>query len=174
MSRSTTGFLKSRNAVTSVSPANTPRVLTVKHTYSKVAGWLGVVFSIYACAITWRAGDRGSSLVILGFAALGIYLILTTGSMQVDSDSITYHLPLRSYQIKWNEVRYIEIDRQGHSLIFVGDDKTLATQGHKLWTGKDKMDMPDLIATQVGKYGIEIRLTEKAAFRFSRNTKVGA
>ena|SRR5215204_2717879 len=94
--------------------------------------------------------------------------------MEVYPDSIRYDLPLRRYQIKWNEVRSIEIDSQGSSVVFVGKNKRLAVNGPIFWTGKEKCDAARLIAIQIDRYEIEVRATEKAMFRLSRNTRVGA
>jgi hypothetical protein len=135
-------------------------------------GWVCVALFLLGSIAAGRAGARSAALIFLGFVALGSYLILSCGSMQVDSDSIRYYLPLRIYQIKWNEVQYIEIDSQGANMVFVGENKKLAVNGPMFWTGKDKLDMGKLISTQMDRYGIELRPTEKAGFRLSRNTKV--
>jgi hypothetical protein len=157
-----------------MSPPHTTEDLIIKHTSSKVVGWVCVAFSIFCSAGALYAGDHRSSLFLLGFVALGGFIILSSGSMQMDSDSIRYYLPLRSYRLEWNEVQSIEIDSQGGSMVFVGENKRLAVNGPTLWTGKAKFDMSRLIAAQIDRYGIEIRPTEKAMFRFSKNTKVGA
>jgi len=157
-----------------MSSPDTTRALIIKHTYSKIVGWICTAFFIFCSVSAWRAGQRGASLVFLVFVALGSYILLSSGSMQVYSDSIRYYLPLRRYQIKWNEVRSIEIDSQGSSMVFVGENKRLAVNGPMFWTGKDKRDAARLIAIQIDRYEIEVRTTEKAMFRLSRNTRVGA
>ena len=152
--------------------ADVTRTLVIKHTPLKVVGWGGVAFAFFCMAGAWNAGARPTSLLFLGFGVLSSYLILSSGSMQVDSDFIRYYLPLRSHQITWNEVQYIEIDRGGGSMVFVGDNKKLAVNGPAVWSGRDRFDVSQLIATQIDRYGIELRPTEKAMFRLSRNTKV--
>jgi|GEM_PF-1311235 len=148
------------------------RALTIKHTYYKVVGWVGIAFFMICTLGSWSAGAGRTSLIFLGFVVLGSYLILNSGSMQVDSDSIRYYLPFRSYQIKWNEVRYIEVDSQVGSMVFVGENKQLAVNGPMAWTGKDKFEIGSFISAQQDKYNIEVRVTEKAPFRLSRNTRV--
>lgn len=144
----------------------------MKHSVHKVLGWVAMVFSIYVMWITWRAGDRGSFLVALGFAAVACYFLLNVGSTHVDSDSIRYYLPFRTYQIRWSEVKYIEMDAEGASLVFVGENKTLSMNGPRLWTGKDKNDLQKLMVAQMKSYSIELRQTQKALFRRSKNARV--
>lgn len=148
------------------------RTLVIKHTPLKVVGWAGVAFAFFCTVGAWNGGARPTSLLFLGFGALSSYLILGSGSMHVDSDFIRYYLPLRSYQMKWSEVQYIEIDRQGGNMVFVGENKKLAVNGPAVWFGRDRFDAGQLIAAQIDRYGIELRPTEKAMFRLSRNTKV--
>ena len=148
------------------------RVLIIKHTPVRVLGWLVVSFCVFAAVGAWRAGARGPSLFFLIFGALGVYFILGSGAMHVDSDSIKYHLPLRGYQIKWNEVRYIEMDRQGGNIVFAGENKRLAMIGPAFWSGKDKSDVHKLIGQQLATYNIDVRLTEKAMIRLSKNTRI--
>lgn len=149
------------------------RCLTVTHTFYKVVGWVCVIFAVCCGVMAWRAGGRGLSLFFLLFVALGVYIILNSGSTQMDSQSIKYYLPLGKYQIKWDEVQYIEIDKQGGNMVAVGKNKRLAMNGPTSWSGKDKMEMRKLIGAQIEKYGIQVRQTEKAMFRSSRNTRVG-
>jgi len=62
------------------------RALTIKHTYYKVVGWVGVAFFMICTLGSWSAGAGRTSLIFLGFVVLCSYLILNSGSMQVDSD----------------------------------------------------------------------------------------
>lgn len=148
------------------------RVLIVKHTYYKVVGYLCGAFSVFCAVGAWRAGAGSAALVFLIFVALAIFILLNAGYMQTDSEWIRYYLPLRSYQIRWDEVRYIEIDSQGGNMVFVGENKTLATNGPVAWSGKDKKEMYQFIGAQIKTYGIDVRQTEKAMFRLSKNTRM--
>lgn len=148
------------------------RVLIVRHTGYKLVGYLCGAFSVFCTVGAWRAGASSAALIFLIFVALAIFILLNAGSMQMDSEGIRYYLPLRSYQIRWDEVRYIEIDRQGGNMVFIGDNKTLATNGPVSWAGKDKMEVHRLISAQIKTYGIEVRQTEKAMFRLSKNTRM--
>jgi hypothetical protein len=138
--------------------------------------WAGYV-PLSLSFVAYRHGVQGNAARHLSFLSslrLVATLLLSSGSMQIYSDSLRYYLPLRRYQIEWDEVRSIEIDSQGSSMVFVGENKRLAVNGPMFWTGKDKRDAARLIAIQIDRYEIEVRTTEKAMFRLSRNTRVGA
>ena len=147
--------------------------LLIKHTPYRVLGWMLITFCVFCAIGSWRAGARGVALGFLLVSLVGVFIVFSSGSMHVDSDSIKYYLPLASYQIRWNEVRFIEIDAQGGNMVFVGENKRLAVNGPMSWSGKDKRQMRDLIMAQIEKYEIQVRLTSKAMFRLSKNTRVG-
>ena len=118
------------------------------------------------------AAQASVVILFLIFVLLGIYLLLSSGSVEMDEEGITYRTYLAQYRIVWSEVKHIEIDRQGSNIVFCGDNKRLAALGPMFWSGSDKKLMLRLLDTQVRKGGIEIRQTEKAPYRFSKNTKV--
>ncbi|MGH9882397.1 MAG: hypothetical protein ACRD6N_13250 [Pyrinomonadaceae bacterium] len=148
------------------------RSLLVKHTFPKIVGWLGVAFFLFCGVSAWLAGARWPAAFFLGFVAVGIYLILSAGSMEMDSQGIKYHLPLASYEIRWSDVKSIEIDPQGGNIVFIGEGKRLAALGPVMWSGKDKLEMRRLIGAQMKKGGIEMKTTGKAMLRLSKNTRV--
>src|SRR5215207_4247559 len=150
-----------------MSSAEQTKVFTVKHTPCKVVGWVGVAFFLFCGVAASRAGAQGASLLFFGFVLGSVYLILSSGSMQMDSDYIRYHLPLRSYEIKWSEVKYMEIDSGGGNMVLVGENKRLAMVGPYLWSDKNKRRTLWFMGEQMEKHGIEIRPTWKAMFRLS-------
>jgi len=156
------------------------RTLVVKPTSVRILGWIVVVFMLFCAIMAWRA-DRGRAsasthafvvLLFLTFVAMGIYLLLTAGSVEVTGETISYRSPVALYQINLSEVTYIEIDRSGHSIVFCGENKRLAALGPMYWSGSDKKRILNWLGGETDKRGIEIRPTEKAMYRFSKNTRV--
>jgi hypothetical protein len=152
--------------------ADGSRPLIVKPTFVKVLAWVCIVLFLFCAVMSWRAGGVGVPLFFLLFVALGLYLLLFSGSVEMDAQTITYRTPLAQYRIKWDEVSRIEIDSQGGNVVFCGENKRLAAVGPMYWSGKDKMEMLKLVGAQAKQRSIETEQTEKAMFRSSKNTKV--
>lgn len=151
------------------------RPLIVKLTFVKVLAWIGIILFFFFAVLAWRAGEGEVSLLFMLFIALGgAYLLYFSGTIEMDAQTITCRTPLAQYQIKWNEVSHIEIDTQGSSVVFCGENKILIALGPMFWSGKDKMEMLRLVGAQVEKRGIETPQTGKQVFRVSKNTKVRA
>ena len=85
--------------------------------------------------------------LFLLFAALGVVVLLTTGTLHVDDEQIVYRTPLGRYRITWDEVIDMERDEQGTSLVFHGKDKRLVVIDPSYWTRKNRAAMYNLIVS---------------------------
>lgn len=156
------------------------RTLVVKPTSVRILGSIVIVFMLFCAIMAWRS-DRGRAspstqafvfLTFLAFVGMGIYLLLTAGSLEVTGETISYRSPIARYQINLSEVIYIEIDSRGNSIVFCGKNKRLVALGPMYWAGTDKKRILHWVGRETDKRGIEIRTTEWAMYRFSKNTRV--
>jgi hypothetical protein len=119
-----------------------------------------------------RAGQGNVSPYFLIFVALGVYLLVSVGSVEINPDFVTYRTPLASYTISWDEVERIEIDAQGGAMVFAGANKRVVTIGPAYWAGKDKQQLQALLYATLEKRNIPVIPTQAALFKLSKNTKV--
>lgn len=111
-------------------PANDgDTVLVVKPTPTRAVMWACLVFFTFCAVMSIRAGQAAASPVFILFAALSLYVLLTTGPLEVGRDSVTYRTPWARYRIGWDEVSHIEMDEQGGGIVFGGEGKRLAALG---------------------------------------------
>lgn len=146
--------------------------MVVKTTVATVAGWGCVIFGLFAVVLSWQADGWKLPLFFLVFATLGVYLILYSGTLKMNSEIISYQTSVSHHQILWSEVKRIELDEQGGNIVFVGDDKQLAASGWQVWSGKDKSSMLALLDAKIKTENIEVAVTAKAMVKGSKNTKV--
>jgi hypothetical protein len=64
------------------------------------------------------------------------------------------------------------MDLNGGNLVFIGQNKRLSALGPMVWSGKDKERMLRFFSAQVETRGIEMKQTQKAMLRLSKNTKL--
>ena len=148
------------------------RPLTVKPTQAIVVGWVCVAFFVGCAFFSWRAGQGEVAPLFLLFVGLGGYLILTAGTIKMDSDTITYITILARYQMRWSEVERIETDMSGSSVVFFGNNKQLAMYGLGYWSGVDREQMLRVMTAQTELRQIKTEQTQKAMYRRSKNTKL--
>jgi hypothetical protein len=118
--------------------------VTVKtHGFIKIVGFVGAALFSLGAFMAWLAGQGSVSPGLLVMAAIGLLLPLLSGSVEADDYFITCVMPLWKFEIRWDEVSYIEIDREGQALVFVGEQKRLSIWGRfigrkiikKRWAG---------------------------------------
>ena len=148
------------------------KLLIVKPTFVRVIGWICIVFFLFSATGAWLAGAQKPALFFLVFVSLGVYMLLFSGTLEMNSEIIIFRTPLMRYQMRWDEVTRLELDRVGSSIVFWGENKRLVGMGPYYWQGADKKDMLLLVAAQIDKLGITQEQSERAMFRRSKNTRV--
>jgi hypothetical protein len=113
-------------------------------------------------------------IFFLLFVALSVFLILVIGELSMSSEEIIYTTPLAKYQMKWGEVKKVEIDLQGGGLVFYANDrnKRMAVLGPGYWSGPDRQNLAKLLSDEMEKRQIPTEQTPRAAYTMSKNTKV--
>ena len=150
------------------------KLLIVKPTLIRVIGWVCMIFFLFCTVGAWRAGAQKPALFFLLFVGLGVFLLLFSGTLEMNSEIIIFRRPLKRYQMRWDEVTRLELDRIGSNIVFWGENKRLVGMGPYYWQGADSKDMMLLVATQIDKLGLTVQQSEKAMFRRSKNTRVRA
>lgn len=150
------------------------KLLIVKPTLIRVIGWICILFFVFCTIGAWRAGAQKPAVIFLVFVGLGVFLVLFSGTLEMNSEIIIFHTYLKRYQIRWDEVTHLELDRVGSNIVFWGENKRLVGMGPYYWQGADRKDMLLLVATQIDKLGLVVQQSEKAMFRRSKNTRVRA
>ena len=92
--------------------------------------------------MAWRAGQGNASLVLLLFVALGAYLLLFSGSLEINAETIVYRTTLARFEIRWDEVIRIELDKQGSNIVFWGNNKRLVGVGTDVLDRRKDEDAP--------------------------------
>jgi len=152
---------------------NLTKIFRIKHTFIKIVGWINILFCAFFAVMSWRAGATpGVSFIFVFFITLGVYLVLASGDMEADSESIRLNLSLAKYRINWSDIEYIEVDQQYGNMAFFGNGKVLNIIGPAGWSGNEKQEMINFIFHRIDELGIEVRQTQKAMFRLSKNTKI--
>ena len=138
----------------------------------KIIGYGCIVLFSLAAFLSWLAGGGKLSPFFLLFALLGLLCLLWYGSVEADEYVITYILPLGRFEIRWDEVESVEVDGQGHAMVFVGEQKRLPIMGPAYWGRGNKEELAMLITDQMEKRHIPFRHTQKAPYRLPKNTRV--
>jgi hypothetical protein len=148
------------------------KLLVFKPTIIRGIGCVCIIFALICAIGAGRAGAWRAVWVFVFFAGLGAYLLLAPGRLEMNSEIIRSRTFWARYQIRWDEITRLELDRIGSSIVFWGENKRLVAVGPYYWQGPDRRSMMLLIAEQIDKLGLTVQQSERAMFRRSKNTKV--
>jgi hypothetical protein len=140
------------------------------HVFVKVIGYGSILLFTFAAFMSWLTGGGIVSPFLLLFALLGVLCLLLYGPIEADEYVITSILPVGHFEIRWDELIYVEVD--GYALVFVGDEKRLPIAGPTFWAQENKEAMIELITAQIEKRQIPLRYSRKASYRLPKNTRV--
>ncbi len=146
--------------------------LVARPTHARVIAWVSIAFFLFCAVMAWRAGQGDVSPFFLLFVVLGIYLLVSVGTVEITPAFVTYKTPWATYAISWDEVERVEIDAQRGALALIGDNKRVVTIGPAYWSGKDKRQLLALFKATIEKRSIPIISTQKVLFKLSKNARV--
>jgi hypothetical protein len=108
----------------------------------------------------------------ISLAAACALPLLLSGSVELDAAALTRRTLWGQYAMRWEDVRWVEQDREGYSLVFHGGGKQLSLTGPAMWWGKDKARLLEVLNAQIQQRGLEVCHSWRAAFRVSRNVRM--
>src|SRR5262249_30613134 len=115
---------------------NPATVLRVNLTQIKVVGWLSVIlFSPFTVlAVMFARGRVVWFGIIPGIlSAGGLYILISSGAIEVNSDCAMIITPLGRYAMRWDEVEMVETDSQGQAIVLRGGEKCLPVPTPDWW-----------------------------------------
>lgn len=130
----------------------------------RIVGWIGVIFFLFIAIVSRQ------SLFLL-FVFFGAYLIVP-GWIIADSKTISRKHFFIHHQMRWDEIKSVEINESQNRIVFRNQDRILAIPGSAAWSGLAKNDLYEFIVAQLDNRQIEVEKTWRAGFRRSKNVRV--
>lgn len=104
------------------------------------------------------------------FSLLGALMLLLSGKGEISLDGFKVVIPIGTYYISWDEVECIEIG--AGNLVLSSGTKRLCFPSIEYWSGKDKIQAIEILASIIEKREIEIKETKRAIIPSYKNTRV--
>jgi hypothetical protein len=138
----------------------------------ELLGWACWLLFLLMGVSSLLAGHEKTALLGMALAVPGVLMVLGSGSVEMNKDSITKSTAIGDSRIAWDEVTEIEIGLDGARLVFIGRNKRLVALGPAFWSGEDTGQMLRLFAAQVETRDIDVKRTRKVMWRRNKNTKI--
>jgi len=105
------------------------------------------------------------------FSALGFFMLYYFGNIDMDTEVIRQSTLSGSYEIKWDDIKQIELRPSNATVVLRGEHKILTLAGWYFWNSAESAQIMQFIQSQAETRGIDI-IEGKRSFRFPRNTKI--
>ncbi len=139
--------------------------------YARIIGVTAIALFSVASLLSWRAGEGVVSMLFLVFVALGLYLVLGSGHVAADDDTISVHSLLGRHELAWDRVRRVEASGYG-TLVLHANEARLVVPPPMLWSGPEKVALRALITRQLKERALVVQRSRSADYRVHRNVRV--
>lgn len=131
----------------------------------------GVVCGILAVAMAVERVATRDMLVVGAMLILAAGLVAYTPVIEYDSEQIRWTSRYGHYRMLWDDVRFVEVDPQGLSLVWHGEKRRLAMVGPAYWIGPGSSTFREALLAELKSRGLDVREDPRAFFRFSKKTR---
>lgn len=144
----------------------------VDHWLIQMAGWTGLAFWIITSLEAWAQGQWGVLAMMALPGLLSVSFIVRWGITEINPDGIRRRTLFGAWEMRWEDMRWLELDVTGTTLVFGGEDSQIVISGPVLWAGPDRADMLAMIHAQSEARRLPLRKSLWAVLKFSKNTRI--
>jgi Ca2+/Na+ antiporter len=138
----------------------------------KVTGWTLLLFCLPAVFALLVYQEILLAIVSLIFAVLGIIFTVNSGSLEVDREKLIRKTLLGRYQMRWDEVKWIEHHEEDSGWLLCGENKQLGIISPFWCSSKDREQYMVLVMSEIHQRKIEMKRDWRVLFKSSKNTRM--
>jgi len=137
----------------------------------RIVGWVCVLLFSSASVAAYAANQRGPAWGFVVFVVLGLYVLLSAGTFELNDDYVAHENAFGRYRIAWNEVRAIEVGTSG-TIVLHGNNKRFLLLPPSAWSGNDKPAAVLLFVGKLDSLGLVPYLSKVGDFKVNKNVRV--
>lgn len=150
-----------------------PTIVVKDSMFLKGVGWVCLAMFSACAFFSWRSETEvWVAFLFLGFAGLGALLLATSGQLELDTKKAARVTRLNRYEMRWDEIMRVEIDKQANGITFSNDNKRIVALGPAYWSKENADVALDFINAQIAQRKIEFIETSATTVKLSKNTKI--
>jgi len=138
----------------------------------KIIAWFGIVFFMLCWFFSWKSEQGYVSLFFLFFVGLGLLMLSVATRIQLNEETVIVYSLFAKYQMKWSEVKQIEIGSQGAYVFHSESGKRLVMPSTHMWSGKEKQSAYEFMDNQIDTLKIRASKSHTADFKIHKKVMV--
>ncbi len=116
------------------------------------------------------AGQFGPSLFFWVFILMCLYMLISSGTVELDKDGIGNRNLTGHYRMFWQEVQHMEYGPG--ALVLKGEGKRLVLPSITYWSGSDKRAALEFFDRKITELALTISPCDLADYKVHKNVKV--
>lgn len=139
---------------------------------SRIIGWGWLVICALAMITAFLSQFNWLGAGCALAALFGGYMVLGSGSFDIDGDGLTHRSSFGVWHIRWDEVSSVEIGEVEGTMVFKGDKKRFILSSPGGWDASVKDEALAFVFKQLETRGISVVTSRVAAYKIMKNTRV--
>lgn len=141
------------------------------HWLLQACGWPGLMLCLYFALSEIRAANYLAAAIYLILSGGTAAVLLNWGITEFSTRGVLRRGLLRNWEIRWDEMRSIELDPNGLVIAFTGENCQVVIPGPVLWNRSGKKAAQAVLLAQAERRRIPIRRSVTAVFKSSHKSR---
>ncbi|MBU0663342.1 MAG: hypothetical protein KJ990_02240 [Proteobacteria bacterium] len=138
----------------------------------RIIGWGWIVFCAVGMIVTFLSKLYWPAAGCVFSSLFGAYMVLGSGSFDIDHDGLIHKSSFGTWQIRWDEISRVEIGEVEGTMVLHGNNKRFILSSPGGWDGSVKDDAFAFVIKQLEARDIPLQPSGTAAYKIMKNTRV--
>lgn len=138
----------------------------------RIIGWVWLVLCAIGFIVTFLSERYWPAVGCIFSALFGAYMVLGSGSFDIDSDGLIHQSSFGTWKIRWDEISRVEIGEVEGTMVLHGSNKRFILSSPGGWDASVKDDAFAFVIRQLEARDIPPQPSGTAAYKIMKNTRV--
>jgi len=138
----------------------------------RIIGWGWIAICAVGLAITLLSQQYWPAAGCVVSAAFGAYMVLGSGSFDIDHEGLFHRSSLGAWKIRWDEISRVEVGAGEGTMVLHGSDKRFILSSPGGWDESVKDAALAFVTRQLEARKIPMQVSGTAVYKIMKNTRV--
>lgn len=138
----------------------------------RIIGWVWIALCTVGLIVVLLSQQYLLAAGCLVSAAFGAYMVLGSGSFDIDSEGLFHRSSFGAWQIRWDEISSVEVGAGEGTMVLHGNNKRFILSSPGGWDESVKDEAFAFVTRQLESREIPFKPSGVAAYKIMKNTRV--
>jgi len=138
----------------------------------RIIGWSWVGLCVVGMVVTFLSQMYWPAAACIFSALFGVYMVLGSGSFDIDSDGLIHKSSFGTWKIRWDEISSVEVGEVEGTMVLHGNNKRFILSSPGGWDASVKDDAFAFVVKELEARNLSPQPSGTAAYKIMKNTRV--